>query len=127
MSKAQIGVYGLGTMGSALALNLADNGVRVAVANRETEWLAPFMEEAGPLAPQITPTETLAEFVAAVDTPRTLLFMIPSGAPVDGMIAEIRPLLEEHGRLGRRRGRAAWAVHDGWRFRSQLAAAAPDG
>ncbi len=95
MSKAQIGVYGLGTMGSALALNLAENGVRVAVANRETEWLAPFMEEAGPLASQITPTETLAEFVAAVDTPRTLLFMIPSGAPVDGMIAEIRPLLAE--------------------------------
>ena len=31
---ADIGVYGLGTMGSALALNFADKGSSVAVTNR---------------------------------------------------------------------------------------------
>jgi 6-phosphogluconate dehydrogenase len=33
--KADIGVYGLGTMGSALALNLSEKGFQVAVTNRE--------------------------------------------------------------------------------------------
>lgn len=37
MMAAQIGVYGLGTMGSALALNMAENGFDVAVTNREAE------------------------------------------------------------------------------------------
>ena len=36
---ADIGVYGLGTMGSALALNFADKGFNVAVTNRESNWI----------------------------------------------------------------------------------------
>jgi 6-phosphogluconate dehydrogenase len=47
---ADIGVYGLGTMGSALALNLADSGFDVAVSNREANWIDDFIKEAGPLA-----------------------------------------------------------------------------
>jgi len=43
MGQAQIGVYGLGTMGSALALNMAEHGFDVAVTNRETDWIAPFI------------------------------------------------------------------------------------
>ena len=39
---ADIGVYGLGTMGSALALNLADKGFRVSVSNREADWIIDF-------------------------------------------------------------------------------------
>ena len=39
MAKAQIGVYGLGTMGSALALNMAEKGFEVAVTNRETQYI----------------------------------------------------------------------------------------
>ncbi|MBB3995086.1 6-phosphogluconate dehydrogenase [Sulfitobacter undariae] len=94
-AKADIGVYGLGTMGSALALNLADNGFRVAVTNREVEWIAPFLTEAGPLAESLLPASTLEEFVAALNAPRTILFMIPSGAPMDAMIDMVLPLLED--------------------------------
>ena len=36
MSNAEIGLIGLGTMGAALALNIADNGFDVAVFNRTT-------------------------------------------------------------------------------------------
>ena len=39
LKTADIGVYGLGTMGSALALNLAEQGFRVAVSNREADWI----------------------------------------------------------------------------------------
>ncbi len=93
-SGADIGVYGLGTMGSALALNLAEHGFDVAVCNREADWIAPFISEAGDLAQRLTGTETLAAFVNAIATPRSILFMIPSGAPMDDMIAAITPLLE---------------------------------
>lgn len=93
MQKAQIGVYGLGTMGSALALNLAENGFRVAVTNRETDWIAAFVEEAGPLAENLLPASSLDAFVASLAAPRVLLFMIPAGAPMDAMIEQVRPLL----------------------------------
>ena len=94
MQLADIGVYGIGTMGTSLALNLAENGFRVAVSNREVDWIAPFLEKAGPLAERITGHEGLEGFVAALTAPRVVLFMIPSGAPMDEMIAAITPLLE---------------------------------
>ncbi|APE42613.1 phosphogluconate dehydrogenase (NADP(+)-dependent, decarboxylating) [Sulfitobacter alexandrii] len=91
---ADIGVFGLGTMGSALALNLAEKGFTVAVSNREAEWIAPFLAEAGPLLDHLVGLADLEEFVAALSKPRSVLFMIPSGAPMDEMIARIAPLLE---------------------------------
>lgn len=94
MGKAQIGVYGLGTMGSALALNMADSGIDVAVTNRETGWISDFLKEAGPLAKHLTGAEKLEDFVASLRTPRVILFMIPSGKPMDAMIETITPLLE---------------------------------
>ncbi|SFN35875.1 6-phosphogluconate dehydrogenase [Roseovarius lutimaris] len=93
MSQAQIGVYGLGTMGSALALNMAGHGFDVAVTNRETDWIAPFLAEAGNLAQRLHPHDTLESFVSGLKTPRVILFMIPSGAPLDAIIDAISPLL----------------------------------
>jgi 6-phosphogluconate dehydrogenase len=93
MGTAQIGIYGLGTMGSALALNIAGRGFDVAVSNRETEWIAPFTEAAGALADRLHAHEKLADFVAALERPRVILFMIPSGAPVDAMLRDLDPLL----------------------------------
>lgn len=93
--SADIGVYGLGTMGSALALNLADKGFHVAVSNREAGWITEFLTEAGPLSNQMTGTADLAEFVGSIARPRSILFMIPSGAPMDAMISAITPFLED--------------------------------
>ena len=93
MTMARIGVYGLGTMGSALALNLAENGISVAVSNRETDWIADFIAEAGPLAAQLHPHDRLEDFVAGLALPRVILFMIPSGAPMDTMIETVAPML----------------------------------
>jgi 6-phosphogluconate dehydrogenase len=95
MAKADIGVYGLGTMGSALALNFAEKGFDVAVSNREADWIDRFLPEADGLAGAVTGHAELADFVQALKTPRTLLFMIPSGAPMDAMIETITPLLNK--------------------------------
>jgi 6-phosphogluconate dehydrogenase len=94
MAQADIGIYGLGTMGSALALNMAENGFDVAVTNRETDWIATFMDEAGDLAGKLHPHEGMADFVASLSTPRVILIMIPSGKPMDMMIDTITPHLD---------------------------------
>ena len=95
MASADIGVYGLGTMGSALALNMADKGFTVAVTNLEADWIPPFVDEAGALADRIQANAELGDFIASLKTPRVILFMIPSGAPMDAMIDTITPLLSD--------------------------------
>lgn len=90
---ARIGLVGLGTMGSALALNIAEKGFPVAVYNRTTAVTQAFAAEAGPLADRVVPCETLEALVAAIDAPRAVILMVPAGAPVDAMIAALRPLM----------------------------------
>lgn len=92
---ADIGVYGLGTMGSALALNLADKGFRVSVSNREADWITDFISENKSLAASLEGHSDLADFVQSIAKPRSILFMIPSGAPMDAMIKAVTPFLEE--------------------------------
>jgi len=55
MQQADIGLIGLGVMGANLALNIAENGYRVAVFNRTVAKTHEFYEEAGNLKDQIIP------------------------------------------------------------------------
>ena len=91
---SEIGLIGLGTMGAALASNIAEKGFDIAVWNRTTSVTRDFAAEAGPLADKITPTETLEDFVAAIDKPRAIILMVPAGDPVDAQIKALRPLLD---------------------------------
>jgi 6-phosphogluconate dehydrogenase len=91
--SAAIGVVGLGTMGAALALNIAARGIRVAVTNRTVAQIAPFREGAGPLAREIVPADSPEDLVAALERPRAVLLMVPAGPAVDEQIALYRPLL----------------------------------
>ena len=63
---ADIGLVGLGTMGAALALNIAEKGFPIAVFNRTTGVTRAFVAEAGELAPRLTPCERLEDLVAAI-------------------------------------------------------------
>lgn len=93
MTTASIGLIGLGTMGAMLALNIAEKGFPIAVWNRTTAVTHAFKAEAGALAAMITPTETLADLVAAIKPPRAIILMVPAGQAVDDQIAALRPLL----------------------------------
>ena len=95
MSNARIGLIGLGTMGAALALNIADNGFPIAVWNRTAATTREFHAGAGDLAARITPTQTLQELVAAIAKPRVIILMVPAGQAVDDQIAALRPLLDD--------------------------------
>lgn len=92
--QARIGLIGLGTMGAALALNIAEKGFPIAVWNRTTAVTHQFKADAGALADRVIPTESLADLVAAIAKPRTIILMVPAGQAVDDQIAALAPLLD---------------------------------
>lgn len=94
MTKPQVGLVGLGTMGAALALNIAEKGFPIAVWNRTSSVTGAFHAGAGELAGRIVPTDTLADLVAAMAPPRSIILMVPAGKAVDDMLAALAPLLE---------------------------------
>ncbi len=93
MTTASIGLIGLGTMGSALALNIAEKGFPIAVWNRTTAVTHQFYAEAGSLAANIVPTDSLQALVEAIMPPRAIILMVPAGKAVDDQIAALAPLL----------------------------------
>ncbi len=93
MQKPDIGLVGLGTMGAALALNIAEKRFPIAVWNRTVSVTHAFHAEAGALADRIVPTETLEGLVNAMTSPRSIILMVPAGKAVDDMLAALGPLL----------------------------------
>ena len=91
--QARIGLIGLGTMGAALAQNIAEKSFPIAVWNRTTQVTRQFHAGAGDLADRIVPTETLADLVDAIAAPRIIVLMVPAGQPVDDQLAALSPLL----------------------------------
>ncbi|MEM0948852.1 MAG: NADP-dependent phosphogluconate dehydrogenase [Pseudomonadota bacterium] len=91
---AEIGLTGLGTMGAALALNIADTGHTIAVHNRTSARAHELVDGAGPLADRMTATEDFAELAAALDAPRAVIVMVPAGAAVDDTIKALLPHLD---------------------------------
>jgi 6-phosphogluconate dehydrogenase len=82
MKKAEIGVIGLGVMGSALGLNMERNGFLVAGLTRDETKVRAFDEKG---------KNTLGfsdekGFLDALEKPRRIMMMVPAGAPVDAVI-----------------------------------------
>jgi 6-phosphogluconate dehydrogenase len=93
MTKANIGVIGLGVMGEMLVLNMERNGFRVAVYNRSPEKVVRLMEQ-NP-EKDLVGTKDLETFARAMEQPRKILLMVPAGNPVDGVIEDLKPFLDE--------------------------------
>ena len=88
-----IGVVGLATMGQNLARNMASKGFPVAVYNRTRARTDELVAEHGGEG-TFLPAFSLAELVAALERPRSVLLMVKAGAPVDEQIDALVPLLE---------------------------------
>jgi 6-phosphogluconate dehydrogenase len=93
MPHAEIGVTGLGVMGRNLARNFARHGYTVAVHNRHVEAMRSLVADFGNEGTFIG-CESDADFVAALAKPRTVVIMVPAGAPTDSVIDALVPLLE---------------------------------
>jgi 6-phosphogluconate dehydrogenase len=92
--ESQIGVTGLAVMGANLARNIASRDVPVAVHNRSAARTKEFMDNYASEG-RFTPSESVEEFVASLEKPRRIIVMVKAGAPVDGVIEELAPLLDD--------------------------------
>ena len=91
---AQIGVTGLAVMGSNIARNFAHHGYTVALHNRSIAKTDALLEHYGSEG-KFTRTETMAEFVAALEKPRRVLIMVKAGEPTDAVINELADVMDE--------------------------------
>lgn len=93
MTVAHLGLIGVGTMGGALALNIAEHGFDIGLYNLDPTTIDALIAGAGPLAPRLTKTDSVAALVAALPTPRAIILLVPAGGPVDASIDALLPHL----------------------------------
>lgn len=91
---AQIGVTGLAVMGSNLARNFAHHGYTVALHNRTTAKTDALLAEHGSEGTFVR-SETIEEFLDALEKPRRVIIMVKAGDPTDAVINELADAMEE--------------------------------
>lgn len=89
--KFDLGLFGLGVMGSALAQNIMEHGFYTALYSVAEEERKRFFG----VAKNCMVCDGLEEFVHALKKPRKILLMITAGKPVDDVIANLLRLLEK--------------------------------
>jgi 6-phosphogluconate dehydrogenase len=94
MTLQDFGLIGLAVMGENLALNIERNGFSVSVYNRTSTRTDEFMAQRAK-GRQILATYTPEEFVASLARPRRILVMVKAGPPVDAVIQQLKPMLDE--------------------------------
>ena len=90
---AEIGMAGVGVMGSNLAFNMERNGFPVVVWDRDQSFVEKAMKGVGP-DKRITSAKTPEEFVRAISRPRKIMLMVKAGPPVDWTIEQFKPFME---------------------------------
>jgi len=91
--KCDIGLIGLGVMGSNFALNVADHGFSVAGYNRKEEKIRQLSERKS-AHHKIEMTQDIRSLCQMVRTPRAILLLVPAGSPVDAVIESLVPHME---------------------------------
>lgn len=94
MGKRTFGVIGLAVMGENLALNVESRGFPIAVYNRTAAKTEKFMAERAQ-DKDIKAAYSIEEFVQTLERPRNILVMVKAGKPVDAVIEQLKPLLDE--------------------------------
>ncbi len=89
--KSDIGVYGLGSMGKNITLNLIDKGFLVSVCNRsingEVDVVNNFVAKSN--NESINGFNDIENFVLSIKKPRKILIMVTTGPAVDETIGQI--------------------------------------
>lgn len=91
-----LGIYGLGVMGQALALNFAGRGVKVAVCNRDDphELSGPAFARACKESAIIGAVDA-ADLVSLLKRPRVILLTVTAGTAVDTVVSMTAPYCEQ--------------------------------
>ena len=87
----EIGMVGLGVMGRNLVLNMADHGHSVAGYDNDATKVAALRQETENRG--IRATGDIREFIALLRKQRSIMLLVPAGAPVDSVIKDVLPHL----------------------------------
>lgn len=93
MNQSDFGLIGLAVMGQNLVLNVESRGFQVSVFNRTTSVTEEFV--AAHPDKKLVGAASLEEFVSSLASPRKIMIMVKAGKPVDAVIEQLIPLLDE--------------------------------
>jgi 6-phosphogluconate dehydrogenase len=91
--KFTFGMVGLGTMGRNLLLNIADKGFEVTGYDKSEKMVQIFEKEGK--KHQLKGFNDIELFVQNLQSPKTIMLLVPAGAIVDSVILELTPLLSQ--------------------------------
>ena len=86
-----IGMVGLGVMGSNLAMNMAEHGYSVAGFDRDPLKAKKFEEEGKNFS--AFATADIKEFADKLKQPKMVMLLVPAGNPVDDAVSKLLPHL----------------------------------
>lgn len=87
------GLIGLGVMGRNFILNVVDSGFSASGLDLDNEKVSALEQEAS--GKQVLSTTKIDDFVASLSTPRVIMMLVPAGKPVDSVIEDLLPHLEQ--------------------------------
>ncbi|MEL7093282.1 MAG: NADP-dependent phosphogluconate dehydrogenase [Pseudomonadota bacterium] len=93
MTTVSLGLIGVGTMGAALAQNIAENGYDIALYNLDGDAVDALIARAGPLSQHFSKADDVAALVAMMPAPRAIIMLVPAGAAVEASIDALLPHL----------------------------------
>ena len=92
MTKSQVGMIGLGTMGRNLLLNIADHGFIISGYDKDIAKQATLNQINHK---NVIVSTSIESFVHSLETPRKIIILVPAGKIVDYVIQELIPFLEK--------------------------------
>lgn len=93
-ARYDFGMIGIGVMGSNLLLNMADHGYAVIGFDLKQER-ADKLEAAAKPNTVVKGTTSIVEMITSLKKPRKIMMLVPAGNPVDDVIQNLLPYLEE--------------------------------
>lgn len=87
------GLIGLGVMGRNFILNVADHDFSASGLDLDAEKVSALETEGE--GKRVFGTTKIEEFVSSLKTPRVVMMLVPAGKPVDNVIEDLLPLLDQ--------------------------------
>ena len=91
--RFEMGMIGLGVMGRNLVLNIADHGYSVLGFDKDADKVKALQSEAQ--GPKVQGADSLENFFGSLKQPRLVMMLVPAGSPVDSVIREVLPHLNQ--------------------------------
>lgn len=92
--KSEFGIIGMAVMGQNLALNIEESGYQVSVYNRTDSKTRDFKQQRASDR-KVVATYELEDFISSLERPRKVLILVKAGKPVDMVMDQLIPLLED--------------------------------